>query len=298
MRTHDLFAGVLPFYYTAEERSFRRAAQRLGVTAAAVSKSILKLEENLGVKLLARTSRSVAPTPEGLAFLARCRDAINSVQAGREQLSDSRRVPRGEIHLTLPFILGRTVVAALPAFTARHADASLRLTMTDRLIDLVDRNVDVALRIGLLEDSSLVSRRLRDTRWSTVAAPSYLARRGYPLHPRDLAEHDCMQFVAPNGRRREWVFLEDGQWISPPIRPRIATDQGELLLEAALAGIGICQAFDFMAGAHVAAGRLIEVLTPFAAPGPPIHALNVRERSKSANVRACVAFLADIFGDQ
>lgn len=295
MSATDLFAGILPFVHTAEARSFRKAGERLGVTSAAVSKAVLRLEERLGVKLLARTSRSVALTPEGTAFLARCRDAIASVEAGHEQLSESRRAPHGEVHLTLPFILGRVIVPELGRLASRYPRLTYRLTMTDRLTRLVEEQVDVAIRIGALEDSSLVVRPLRVTRWVTVAAPGYLARRGVPGHPRDLARHDGLCFVAPSGRPRDWTFTEPGRGArlsaAPP--PRLLINQGEHLLAAALAGLGLAQVLDFMVGDHVADGRLIEVLGELAAVGPPIQALVTPERSRAPNVRAVLDHLDD-----
>ncbi|HVE82088.1 MAG TPA: LysR family transcriptional regulator, partial [Myxococcales bacterium] len=204
----DLFTGVPHFFHVAEERSFRRAAQKLGLTPAAVSKAVLKLEEKLGVKLLQRTSRAVALTPEGAEFLTRCREAISSLHAGHEQLSESRRQPRGELSLSLPFILGRVVVPALPRLAARYPELSVRVTMTDRLVRLQEEQVDVGVRVGAREDSALISRLLGASRWVTVAAPSYLARHGEPSRPEELARHTCVQFVAPSGRPRDWTFTD------------------------------------------------------------------------------------------
>jgi DNA-binding transcriptional LysR family regulator len=297
IQADDLFAGVLPFFYTAEERSFRRAAERLGVTPAAVSKAVLRLEDRLGVKLLVRTSRTVAMTPEGAAFQDRCREAIASLEAGREAVSEARRQPRGDVHLSMPFILGRIVVPALPRLAARYPNLRFRLSMTDRLVRLVDDQVDVAFRIGDLPDSRLVSRRLRGSRWVTVAAPSYIARAGRPAQPSDLVRHDLLVFVAPNGRPRAWSFRDPrtGAPIATPVEPRLLLDHGDHLLTAAIAGLGVCQVLDFMTTDPLGDGRLVEVLATHAAEGPPVHALTAPERSRAANVRAVMAFLAETF---
>ncbi len=297
IRSDNLFAGVLPFFHVAEERSFRRAAERLGVTSAAVSKAVLKLEEDLGVKLLGRTSRTVTLTPEGATFLERCREAIGSLQAGRELVSASRRLPKGTIHVTLPFILGDLVAAELPRIAGRYPNLRFRVSMTDRLVKLVDETVDVAVRIGTLADSSLVSRHLCNSRWVTVAAPSYVARRGPPMHPDDLEQYDCLQFVAPNGKARDWSFINPrGEApLSARIEPRLLIDQGETLLSAATAGLGVCQVLDFMVVRQLAAGELVEVLGAYAAPGPRISALTTPERSRAPNVRAFIAFLTETF---
>jgi len=296
MSTADtLFQGVLPFFRVAEERSYRRAAQRLGVTAAAVSKAVLKLEDELGVKLLVRTSRSVALTPEGELFAARCRDAISSVQAGRELIVESQRQPSGEVKLTVPFILGRIVTQGLGALAARYPQLSFRVSATDRLVRLAEEGVDVAVRIGALTDSSLISRPLRGSRWVTVASPTYLAQRGAPRRPDQLDEHRCLQFLAPDGRPRDWSFVDPKSraMVTAKVRARLLVDQGEHLLEAAASGQGIAQVLDFMVTEHVSSGRLVEVLELWAAQGPAIHALATPERSRAAAVRVLLDHLGD-----
>jgi DNA-binding transcriptional LysR family regulator len=291
--SEDLFSGVLPFFHVAEQRSFRKAAQRLGVTSAAVSKAVLRLEDTLGVKLLVRTSRSVALTPEGAVFAERCRDAIFSVQAGRELIAEAQRQPAGELALTVPFILGRIVTRDLHALAARYPRLSFRVSTTDRLVRLSEEKVDVALRIGPLEDSSMIARHLRGSRWVTVAAPSYLAQRGAPAHPGELAGHECLQFVSPDGRARDWTFFEREarHLITTRVKGRLLIDQGEHLLDAAASGLGVCQVLDFMVGEQLAAGRLVEVLGDWAAQGPPIHALSSPERSRAPAVKVVVEHL-------
>jgi DNA-binding transcriptional LysR family regulator len=298
MRSDELFTGVLPFFHAAEERSFRKAAQRLGVTSAAVSKAVLKLEESLGVKLLVRTSRTVALTPEGATFLERCREAISSLQAGRELVGEARRLPKGTIHVSLPFILGRLVGTELPRIAARYPNLDFRLTVTDRLVKLADESVDIAIRIGALRDSSLVARPLLTSRWMTVAAPSYVARRGAPQHPNQLDAHDCLLFVTPQGKPRELTFLEprSRELVTRKPAARLLIDQGDVMLGAAAAGLGICQVLDFMVKDHLARGELVEVLSEHAAPGPPITALTTPERSRAANVKAFMTFLVEAFG--
>lgn len=298
MATSELFAGVLPFVQVAEALSFRRAAERLGVSAAAVSKAVLRLEESLGVKLLVRTSRSVALTPEGALFLERCRQAVDGLEAARELMAESRRSPRGQVHLSMPFILGARIVPALPRALARYPHLAFRLSMTDRLARVVGEKVDVAVRIGPPGEASLVVRKLADTRWVVVGSPGYLARAGAPAAPGELEGHNCLRFVPTSGRPRGWSLLDrpGGAPQELPVRGSLLIDQGEHLLQAALAGLGLCQVLDFMALEHLRAGRLMEVLAPYAAPGPQISALAAPERRKSPNVRAVFSFLAEVFG--
>ncbi len=295
--TNDLFNGILPFVHVAEERSFRKAAERLGVTTAAVSKAVLKLEGELGVSLLVRTSRSVTPTPEGEAFLTECKEAVRTIGAARERAKDARQRPRGEVHLTMSPVLGATIVPALSRLGERHPGLTFRVGLSDRLVRLVEEGVDLAVRLGTPEDSSLVGRLLVEPRWVTVASPRYLAQTPAPSDPDGLESHACLRFVGPSGKPRRWTFrdLERGTLRTLAVAGPLLVDQGERLLDAALAGMGVAQVLDFMVGEHLRQGRLVEVCAAHAAPGPPIHALFARERSRSPNVRAVVAFLAELF---
>lgn len=292
----DLFTGVLPFVHVVEERSFRRAAARLGVTPAAVSKAVAKLEAELGVRLLERSSRHVSVTREGEAFLQRCREAIASVQGARELLTRSRRTPQGEVVVTLPFILAPVVVPGLAKLSARYPSLTFQLRLTDRFSRMIAEGIDVAVRIGDLEDSSLVSRLLRRTRWVTVASPAYLARHPAPASPDALSAHNCLRFIAPDGRPREWMFQAAGKAPSPVrVEGNLLIDHGGSLLAAAVAGMGICQVLDFMIDGELREGRLVELLSGFAADGPPIHALCMPGKERAINVRALLDFLVEVF---
>jgi LysR family transcriptional regulator, regulator for bpeEF and oprC len=292
----NLFAGILPFVRVAEERSFGRAAASLGVTTAAMSKAVRRLEEELGVRLLDRSSRVVVPTREGELFLERCRRAVLDVQGARDVVQGTRREPQGELAVTLPFILAPFVVPHLARLGAQYPRLAFRIQLSDRMARLADENYDVAIRMGELEPSSLVTRLLRRTRWVTVGAPSYLARRPPPRSIAELTTHNCLRFVAPNGRMPPWQFLDpQGRPVSVVVAGNLVIDQGVSLLDAAEAGMGLAQVPDFMVQDTLRAGRLTEVLASVAAAGPEIHALTTSGRSRSANVRAFMAFLVDAF---
>lgn len=291
----DLFAGVLPFVRTAEERSFSRAAADLGVSTAAISKAVKKLEDELGVKLLDRSSRVVALTPAGEVFLERCRAAVLNVQGAREAMQTATREPQGELAVTLPFILAPFVVPNLGRLSAQYPRLSFRLSMTDRLARLADESVDVAIRMGDLESSTLVARLLRRTRWVTVAAPGYLARHPAPRTPAELAGHNALRFVAPDGKPRDWDFREGGRTRTVHVQGNLLIDHGTYLLGAAEAGLGVAQVLDFMVEESIRRGRLVEVLGNHSAPGPRIHALTTPGRAKSTNVVAFIRFLVEAF---
>jgi LysR family transcriptional regulator for bpeEF and oprC len=288
------FAGVEAFVFTAELRSFRAAARRLEVTPAAVSKAVAGLEARLGARLLDRTSRRVRLTPEGALYLARARAALDALQAGADEVATARDAPSGRLTVSLPFVLGRPLVSALPRLTERHPRLSLDLRFTDRPVKLLEEGVDVAVRVGALDDSELVARRLRDLRWVTAASPDYLAARGTPRTPAELAGgHTCLKFRAPSGVDVEWQFAAsrggEGRAVRLPTRHRM--DQGDLLVEAAAAGLGVVQAFDFMLAPWLERGALVEVLAHQAAAGPALHALCRPGQQRTARVRAFFDFL-------
>ncbi len=288
-----MFSGVLPFVAVAQAGSFRRGGERLGVSAAAVSKAVQRLEAEVGVQLLERSTRRVALTPEGEAFLARCAEAVELVRSGREFLDLARREPAGELTIALPHILGRPLLRRLPRFRSRAPSLRLHLRCSDRHVDLVGDEVDVALRIGQLADASHLSRRLLTPRWVCVASPAYLHRHGRPDRPEALHEHACLKFRGTDQRLVEFSFLNDaGQAERFETPTALDIDQGELLLEAAQTGLGICQALDFMVSEQLESGQLVSVLDAWCPAGPPVQAIYRRGRARSARVRAFLDFVA------
>ena len=294
----DLFSGVLPFVTAAEANSFRVAARKLGLTPSAVSKAITRLETRLGMRLLNRSSRSVSLTEEGETFLRGCQKAIFNLRAAEEQVVQAQRAPRGRLTVSLPLILGKLVVLpALKGFCERYPALSVHASLTDRVLSLADENVDAAVRVGALEDSRLSVRKLGEVRWLTVAAPAYLAQRGVPRTPGELAAHNCLKFVLPNGTAQEWQFAAAGA--EPAIVKTdgsLFCDHGEALIDAACTGIGVFQAHDYAVAGALAAGRLVEVLADYSTPGPPISLLVAPGKRRSPKVRAFAELMLDTIG--
>ncbi|MEM6785883.1 MAG: LysR family transcriptional regulator [Myxococcota bacterium] len=284
--------GVPSFVQVAERQSFRAAARALGVTPTAVSKAVARLEDHLGVQLLRRTSRSVTLTPEGARYLAHCRAALARLVAGEEELTQATRVARGVVRASLSVALGRIVVPGLPRLRERHPRLELELSFRDEEVSVASDDVDVAVRIGALVDSALVARRLRTTRWVTVASPHYLARSAPLRTPSDLAAHQCLRFARPGGGLADFRFRSG----SVAVGRNVVLDHGDLLVDAAVAGLGVTQAMGFMVAAPLARGDLVAVLAEEGVAGPPLHALTLRTRARMPRVRALLDFFGETFG--
>ncbi len=289
-------AGVPAFVHVGEQCSFRAAARILGITPTAVSKAVSRLEERLGVQLLYRTSRHVSLTPEGEVYLVHCRQALDRLQAGEDELTRSAQVAQGRVSASMSFVMGRPVVTNLHRLISRYPRITVALSFTDREVNLSEEEIDVAVRIGPLPDSGLIGRRLREPRWTTVAAPSYLARAGEIRDWRDLEQHACLRFARPSGGVADWRFLVGGEAVVFRSESAILLDQGDLLVDGAAAGLGVVQAFDFMVEERIRRGELVEVLRHQSAPGPPVHALTLPRRNRVPKVRALLDFFSEVFG--
>ncbi|WP_437537401.1 LysR family transcriptional regulator [Sorangium sp. So ce726] len=282
---------------TVETGSFSRAARRLGVTPSAVSRRVMRLEQELGVALLARTTRSLRLTDDGQAFYARCVRIVEELGEATEAIARASKKPVGLLRVDAPVALARDVIApSLPRFAARYPDVRVNLTLRDQHVDPVAEGLDLLVRIGPLGDSSLVARRLGASRIVHCAAPSYIARRGAPATPADLAGHDCVGYLR-DGRPTGFRFLTgDGDAVlEVPISGPFHANDVEVLRLLAIAGSGIIAMFDFLAKDALAEGTLVTVLDEFPTTTWPIHALYPKNRHLLPKVRVFVDFLAEIF---
>ncbi|MDP1826506.1 MAG: LysR family transcriptional regulator [Archangium sp.] len=287
----ETFRGVVPFVAVAEEKSFRRAATRLGISPAAVSKAVQTLEAGVGQPLFTRTTRAVSLTRAGELFFERCRQAMASVSGGRDALAAAHAEPSGGLVVSAPFVVVTLLVPVLALLSSRFPRLTFDVRVTDQLSRFAEESVDVAVRVGTLAQSSLVARRLRRTRLVTIASPAYLARAGTPVKAAQLAQHRCLMGRAPNNKTRPFLFAT-GPLL---LEPTLLVDHGPTLVDAALAGLGVTQAFDFMVADLVRDGRLVELFAGAAAEGPDIHAVCAPGRRASANVRAAFDALAEGF---
>jgi len=291
LRTLAIFVKV------AERRSFVRAATDLGITQSGVSNAISRLEQQLGTRLLARTTRRVSLTEHGAAYFERCRQALAELEEAELVLKDSQLEPSGNLRIDTSVSFGRLkMVPLLGPFQAQYPHIKLRVTFTDRYIDLIEEGVDVCVRLGQLYDSSLIARRLTGAQFSVVGSPRYFAKFGKPKRLDDLTEHNCLAFTFRETRlARDWRFLQEGVEKTLPPKGNISFSDGAAVCDAACAGYGLAQLQDYFVDSAIAQGKLVSVLDRFKPSIEPIWLVYPQPRHLTPTVRAFVDFMAAQF---
>src|SRR5262245_5185422 len=289
--------GLAIFVKVAERRSFVRAAGDLGITPSGVSNAISRLEERLGVRLLARTTRRVSLTQDGAGFFERCREILADLKEAELVLKETRLKPSGRLRIDLPVSFGRLkIVPLLGPFQAKYPDIELAVSSTDRYVDLVEEGIDVCVRFGVLQDSSLMARRLTETRFRVVGAPSYLARFGHPRKPDDLRVHNCLALAQRDTRlARHWRFVVGGKETTIPPSGNMSFSDGAAVCDAACAGYGLAQVHGYYIDDALAAGRLKPVLEKFRPAADAIWLVYPPTRHLSPKVRAFIDFMVGRF---
>ena len=257
-----VFAELSSFVAIAEALSFSRAGERLRRDATVLSRRLRALEARLGVRLIERTTRSVALTEAGRAYLERAREILRSIdEADREATMHATGEPRGHLRLALPDSFGRIWLAPmLTEFLAAHPRITVEAEFSNRFVDLVGERFDLAVRLGELNDSRLVARRVCARRRLLCAAPDYLARHGAPRRPEDLARHACLVFTGLSNRDRWDMADSKGSVRRVAVSGQLVSDDAEVLVDAAVAGLGIMLATDWLVGPRLQAGSLVHVL--------------------------------------
>ena len=288
------------FSRVAELESFSKAADRLGLAPASVSTAIRNLETHLGVRLLMRTTRKVSLTDDGRAYLERCRRVLAEIDETESALKQTQTRPQGRLRVEIPTGLGHLYVTpALPAFSARYPDVKVVMTMGDRFVDLSEEDVDVILRIGVLEDSAMVARRIYDARFVTCASPDYIARFGRPKTPRELAQHNCLgYFSASLGRSARWTYRKGKEEVIHAPEGTVHMNNPEALVDLAVAGAGIICTLETGPLRAIREKRLVPILEDWEAPVMPVSVLYWPSRHLSAKVRVFVDFVTELFAKQ
>ena len=291
----DLRLGSIElFCLTAQHRGFTAAAKSAGLTAAAVSRSVARLEARLGVRLLMRTTRQVRLTEGGERYYAQCRQALGQLIEAEREASGQQQKPTGLVRMSLPTSYGHyRVLPLLPAFNRQYPDIDIEVQISNRNVDFTDEGFDLAVRGRTPPDSGLVARKLEDADLLIVGAPSYLKRQRKPRTPEDLAQHHCLQFVLPSsGQVVPWLLVRDGriqEWVTHG-RLRCADDiLGPITL--ARAGAGLVQAYRFLVEDDLREARLVEVLADYAGASRPFSLMYPANRHMPLRVRVLIDYL-------
>jgi DNA-binding transcriptional LysR family regulator len=287
--------SIEQFCKAAETGGFTSAAESLGLTAAAVSRSISRLEEHLGVRLFLRTTRAVKLTPEGELYWKECRVALEQIAEAERAITGAQTVPSGPLRISVSAAYGTfRLLPLMPKFTELYAQIDIEISISDKIIDFVEEGFDIAIRLGIPQDSRLVAFNLEDAMLGVFGTPGYLEKKGTPRDIDDLAAHDCIQYISPNtGRPLQWLFTDQqGNPLEQPIVSRMRVLNDALGAVAWVnAGGGLYQTYQFAVSDSVRRGDLVEVLQPFSGRYRPFSILYPQNRHLSARVRAFVDFL-------
>ncbi len=292
----DAVSDLRVFVRVLDRGSFSAAAKDLGLTPSAVSKLVSRLEDRLGVRLLERSTRRLALTPEGEAFLARARRIVADIEEAEAEVAQARGAPRGKLRINAGTAFGLHQLApALADFLARYPEIDLDLSITDRLVDLIEEQADIAVRSGHIPDGPLIQRKIADLQRVICAAPSYLKRRGTPQSAADLKAHDCILVAGPGLNR--WPFKTRAGIDVVDVRPRVITDDAEAALRLAVEGAGIVRLSDVIVGGPLRDGELTALLTDVHHVEPfPLAAIYPAGRQRLPRVKVFIDFLVERFG--
>jgi DNA-binding transcriptional LysR family regulator len=290
----DRIDAMQAFVTVADLKGFAPAARKLGLSPSGVTRLIAALEDRLGARLLQRTTRQVTLTDAGARYLERARRILSDVEEAESAAEGERTRPGGRLVVSAPNGFGRLHVSpVMSAYLKRYPEVSADLRLSDRMINLVEEGVDLAVRIGHLPDSTLVARHVGEMRRIVVASKEYLKRRGEPKTPEAIADHDTIHFGAMTAEP-EWRFVADGREIRISSTPRFASNSADAAIQYAEAGGGLTRVLAYQAADSLKAGRLKIVLAPFAPPALPIHVVYPTSRLLSAKVRTFIDLVTEI----
>lgn len=286
--------GVREFAAVAETSSFTTAAARLGVSVAHISRQIVRLESRLDVKLFHRTTRKVMTTEEGRVYYQHCRQVLDGLEEAERAVTNLQSQPSGNLRMTAPVSYGEKYIAPLVNdFLLHYPKLEVELNLTNQRLDLIEEGVDLAIRLGVLEDARLVARKLGAREQYLCASPNYVSRRGEPRTLSDLDGHDCLL-----GTLDYWRFNDGGRIRNIKVKGRMRCNNGPALLDAALKGLGLVQLPHYYVEAHLQQGALVSVLDTHRPAQEGIWALYPQNRHLSPKVRRLIEFLRERLGTE
>ena len=269
-----------------ETGSFSAASRRLRTPVATVSRKVAELEARLQAQLFQRSSRQMMLTDAGRSYIEACKRIIEQVDDAERAVSGEYRIPKGDLAVTAPWGLGHMhLVPIVVEFLDAYPEIALRLVLTDRVVNTVEENIDVSIRIGALPDSSMIASRIGSVRMVLCASPAYLAARGLPKEPADLRDHDCIS-VDSSAAQRAWKFAKGNREIAAPIRSRLTVNDSEAAIDAAIAGAGIARVMSYKMEAARRAGTLVVMLEDFELEPLPLHIVYAERKPVPLKLRA------------
>jgi DNA-binding transcriptional LysR family regulator len=294
----DRLTSMAVFVKAAEAGSFAAAAPALGLSSPMIGKHVRFLEERVGARLLNRTTRRQSLTEVGRAFYDRCRVVLAEAEAAEALAHDLQTAPRGRLRINAPVTFGSySLVPKLTKYMRLYPEVTVDLTLSDRVVDLVDEGYDAVIRLSVLTDSTLITRSLAPYRLVACATPSYLAERGVPEVPEDLVGHECLGFAYwARPPMDQWDFTGADGVHKVKVRSRFLVNHGQALREAALSGFGIILQAEDMLRDDLASGRLVRVLPDYEAPSRPMHILFAPDRRPTPKLRSFIDFVVTTFG--
>ena len=283
--------GLLAFVRAAQSQSFAAAAERMGISASAVGKSVARLEEKLSVRLFNRSTRRISLTDEGQLFFERCQQIVSQLEEAEQELVRISAEPRGKLRITAPAIGYRMLLPNLPEFRQRYPDVELDLDFSDRMADVIDEGFDIAIRSGELNSSQMMSRRLGPFRFAIIGSPAYFASHPAPLRPDDLYQHACLRYRFPgSGQWQEWEMTG----VTPPELPlALSSNNLESILQATLQGLGLAYVPEFIVRPYIESGELVAVLQDYLKEGGKFSVVWPSSRHMLPKVRVFIDFLTE-----
>ncbi|MGF7131014.1 DNA-binding transcriptional LysR family regulator [Paraburkholderia sp. EB58] len=280
------------FVATVDAHNFTSAANRLSLSKQLVSRRVMALEEALGVRLLIRNTRKLAVTELGQEFYERAKRILGEVAEAEQAMSLRRAAPHGLLRVSAPMSFGMVHLSPLVAmFLKKHPDVRFDMELSDRTVDVVGEGFDMAIRIGTLADSTLIAQKLAEVRMVACCSPQYLRRRGTPAAPADLERHACLLYG--HGGPGSWDLVVDGVQKAVEVHGPLRANNGELIRDAAIAGLGIARLPDFIVSAALKAGQLVSVLEPFLPRASALYAVYPQHRQSSTTIQAFTGFLRE-----
>jgi len=289
-----LLGSIELFCFAAELGNFTAAANAAGVTPAAVSRSISRLEERLGVRLFVRTTRQIRLTDSGRVYFDQCRQALGQLVDAEREITGGQTTPSGMLRISMPTTYGHyRVLPLLAEFRERYPDVQVEIHLSNRNIDFADEGYDLAIRVRNPADSNLIARKLEDAELVLVATPGYLKRAGMPTTPEQLLQHDCIQFELPStGRRIPWPLHIDGEVVELATTGGYCCSDDVLgIVTLARGGAGVVQTYRYIVADDIRRGTLVELMPQFGGTSRPFILLYPHARHLSQRVRAFVDFL-------